>query len=77
MVTNASSNNPKGPNNPSGSISIGESVQMSITKITLTLGLLNKNLIPSDERRVGAFLMILGSQVIDLTIPGCSECLKL
>lgn len=50
---------------------------MSIISMTLTLGFVSKNLIPSEDMRDGAFLKTLGSYVTDLQIPGCSEFLKL
>ena len=41
---------------------------MSITSITLTLGLVSKNLMPSEVSKEGAFLMMLGNYLIDLII---------
>lgn len=60
-VTKASSNNPSGPKNPSGKKSMGDSVQTNIMSITLTLGLVNRNRIPSLDMREGAFLRTLGN----------------
>lgn len=67
-MTKESSRNPNGPRKDSGKKSIGEKVQINIARITLTLGFVNKNRTPSDERSEGAFLIMLGSSRIERII---------
>ena len=49
-------------------MSNGDKVYINMMRITLTLGLDNKNLIPSGVKREGAFLRIFGIYLIDRTI---------
>lgn len=76
-TANESSKIPNGPRKDSGKKSIGDKVYINNIKMTFTLGLVSRKLIPSLDSRVGAFLIIFGSSVIDLTIPGLYERLKL
>lgn len=66
IVTTESSIRPMGPKMASGIKSIGESVYMIITIMILTLGLVNKYLIPSGVNSLGASLIRVPISKIDL-----------
>ena len=66
IVTTESSIRPMGPKMASGIKSIGESVYRIITIMILTLGLVNKYLIPSGVNSLGASLIRVPISKIDL-----------